>query len=231
MSEPPTRKHTEVMRALLPLSGRSVVEIGCGGGALLRFMAHLGASPAIGIDPNPDVLRRADTVDRQGDERYLVALGEALPFGDASVDAVVCANTLHHIPSEAMVPALADAARVVKPGGQIYVTEPIAEGAYFELVRPIEDETEIRRIAYEALRTAAALPQLTLAQEFVYLAPIHVADFAAFRQRMIDVDRSRRDKVLGLEAELRAGFEETAVARDGVFWFDQPTRLVLLTRH
>ncbi len=230
MSPPPLRKHTDVMRALLPLAGRAVVEVGCGGGALLRFMAHQGASPAIGIDPNRRVLARAHTDDRQGEEVYAAGLAQALPIGDGAIDALVYANSLHHVPVEVMSPALAEAARVLKPGGQLYVTEPIAEGDYFELVRPVEDETEVRQAALDALHAAAATAEFTLAQEFVYIAPISVADFAGFRQRMIDAAPERADRVAALEDSLRAGFDATAEARDGAHWFELPSRLTLLQR-
>ena len=230
MSQPPLRKHTEVMRALLPLAGRTVVEVGCGGGALLRFMAHLGASPAIGIDPNAGVLRRAHTDERQGDELYAVGLAQALPFGDGAADVVVYANSLHHVPVAAMAPALAEAARVLKPGGQLYVTEPIAEGDYFDLTRTIQDETEVRQAALDAMHEAADTPDFALAQEFVYIAPHSVADFDSFCRRMIDAAPERADRVAALKESLRAGFDATAEARDGAYWFELPSRLTLLQR-
>ena len=230
MSELPNRKHTDVMRALLPLAGRAVVEVGCGGGALLRFMAHLGASPAIGIDPNAGVLARAHKDQRQADEIYAVGQAQALPIATAAVDAVVYANALHHVPLEDMRPALSEAARVLKPDGQLYVTEPIADGDFFRLTRAIEDETEVRQAALDALHEAAASPDFDLAQEVTYVAPVSLPDFPAYLQRMIDAAPERADRVRELEDTLRAGFEATAEVRDGAYWFEQPSRLTLLKR-
>jgi len=52
---------------------------------------------------------------------------------------------------------------VLKPGGFVYVSEPVADGAFFDTIRMVDDETEVRARAYEALTAAdqVGLRQLT----------------------------------------------------------------------
>ena len=47
---------------------------------------------------------------------------EALPFEDEGFDAAMFIAALHHVPDP--LPALSEAARVVRPGGQLFAFEP-----------------------------------------------------------------------------------------------------------
>jgi SAM-dependent methyltransferase len=58
----------------------------------------------------------------RNDARFVVARGQALPFGQESFDGVLCLNALHHQPSYAM--ALREIHRVLKPGGRAVFSEP-----------------------------------------------------------------------------------------------------------
>ena len=229
MTDRPKRKHSEVLREVLPLDGARIADVGCGDGGLVRFMARQGAR-VTGIEPSPGQLGRARAAEPAGDEDYLEGRAEVLPFADGELDAVVFFNSLHHIPVQVQGAALDEAARVVRPGGCIYVVEPLAEGRFFELMRPIEDETHVRAKAFEALTAAKAWSDLTEEREDFYDAPYKYESFEAFRDGIVAVDEGRKAKVEALDADLRRGFEAVAEARDGAFWFTQPCRLNLLRK-
>lgn len=125
------RKHSEVIRELLPMRGKTILDIGCGDGALTRLFAREGAQ-ATGIDINETQLARARAAEPVPGATYEVGRGEALAVPDASVDAVVYMNSLHHVPQEKIAAALDEAARVLKPGGILLAIEPLPEGAHFE---------------------------------------------------------------------------------------------------
>lgn len=224
----PRRKHTEVMREHLALAGRTVLEIGCGDGALVRFMARQGAV-AIGLEVTEGQLHRALAAESAAGACYLVARGEALPIADRGLDILVLFNSLHHLPLADLDLALAEAARALRPDGILYVMEPLAEGPYFELVRSVEDEAEVRAEAYRAIGRARG-GTFAQAVERVYAAPIQLADFAQFRQRVVAVDPTRRAAFDAQATALEAGFHAAAEPRDGAFWFWQPSRLNLLRR-
>lgn len=108
-----------VMHALLdPLAPSRVLDAACGTG---RYSAHLAARghEVIGVDRSAAMLARAraklpQSTFREGDL-------EALPLADASVDAVVCALALVHLPLVSA--AVAELARVVRPGGRVIVSD------------------------------------------------------------------------------------------------------------
>lgn len=228
--ERPRRRHTEVMRARLALAGRRVADIGCGTGAMVRFMAREGAD-VVGVDPSAAMLAVARAEAPAGGERYVHGRGEALPLADAALDVVVYFNALHHVAAGEQPAALAEAARVLVPGGCLYVVEPLAEGAFFELMRPVEDETAVRAAAARALAAAAEGPAFAREAEDVYLAPVTYASFAAFKEQALRIDDSRAAAFARHEAEIARGFPEAAreIGPEG-YVFDQPSRLDLLRR-
>ncbi|MEE8270477.1 MAG: class I SAM-dependent methyltransferase, partial [Alphaproteobacteria bacterium] len=159
-------------------------------------------------------------------ERYLFGYGQDLPLADGSVDLVVFFNSLHHVPVADQPRALAEAARVLRPGGRVYVLEPLAEGAYFDMVRPVDDETAVRAAALAALKAAEELTEVT---ELVYLNPVRFADFATFRDGFVAVDPPVRAPLMAARAaEMKARFEASACGDDGGYAFDQPSRVNLL---
>ena len=93
---------------------RELLEVGCGTGLLLRRFATI-ARRAVGVDLSPGMLAHARA--RGLDVREGSAT--ALPFGDASFDVVVSFKTLPHVPD--LRRALAEMARVVRPGGTLVV--------------------------------------------------------------------------------------------------------------
>jgi SAM-dependent methyltransferase len=222
----PLRKHTEVLREYLPLEGARVADVGCGDGALVRVMARGGAHVR-GIEPGERQLARARAAEPAGDERYVAAYGEALPLPDGCLDYLVYFNALHHVPEDRQDAALKEAARVLRPGGLLYVQEPLADGDYFEMVQPIDDETAVRAAAYAALKAA---PNFEEMKEIQYLAPFREHSFEAFRDAMIAIDPRRRPAIEAQEGSLRQAFLAAGEQRDDGFWFEIPSRLNLLRR-
>ena len=228
-TEIPRRKHGQVIAELLDLAGARVADIGCGDGGLVRLMTRMGAR-VTGIEPSPGQLARARTAEPAGAEDYIRAGAEALPLAEAALEGAVFFNSLHHVPVPLQVQALEEAARVLGTGGFLYILEPLAEGPSFRAGRLIDDETEVRARAYEAILAAAEGALFRAERETSYLTAVRYESFAQFRDDHIAVDERRRPRVEALEPALRSAFEANGELRDGVFHFDQPCRLNLLRR-
>jgi SAM-dependent methyltransferase len=142
-----------MLERLVDPHGWEVVDIGCGAGALARALAVAGAQ-VVALKVSEEQLAPALAGDDGGGVRYLVGRAQALPLEDGSVDVAVFMRALHHVPVEDMRQALQEARRVVRPGGAIYVAEPLTEGDFWALTSMIEDESEARDAAHFALAKA-----------------------------------------------------------------------------
>lgn len=97
-------------------TGLEVLDLGCAGGFMAEALAARGAR-VTGIDPASEAIEAARSHARAGGLRigYDVGIGEALPYADASSDAIVCVDVLEHVSNLTQV--LAEVARVLRPGG------------------------------------------------------------------------------------------------------------------
>lgn len=97
--------------------GMSVLDAGCGTGALARALIGEGleASQITLLDPSPRMLERC------GDMPVARVLGglESLPFEDCRFDIVTCAWALETAPC--VRSALAEMSRVIRPGGTLCI--------------------------------------------------------------------------------------------------------------
>lgn len=118
----------------------SVLEIGCGTGSLTTLLAQAlpGASIA-GLDPDPAALALAQAKDHAHRVTWLQGTAVELPLSAQSVDRVVASLVLHHLTSAEKQSALAEARRVLRPGGRLHVADwgapqdPLMRAAFFVL--------------------------------------------------------------------------------------------------
>lgn len=144
----------DIITSLLAVNGKSIIDVGCGTGDLVRKLTEAGAIVS-GID-TADMIMKANEFPTAGNETYLEGGGEALPLPGVSADVILFIASFHHVPETQMDHALAEARRVLKPGGIAVIVEPVATpGSYTELIRLVEDEELIQKLALEAINRAA----------------------------------------------------------------------------
>ena len=111
-----------------------VVDIGCGSGEAVReAAARLTSGRAIGVDPTPAMIRFANKLSEShdGGERieFIESPAERLPIADNSVTVALAINSLHHWDDPTV--GLAEAMRILKPGGRLLVTAEEPEDGKF----------------------------------------------------------------------------------------------------
>ena len=96
--------------------GKTVLDVGCGGGLLAEEFARLNCR-VTGIDPSEASLAIARQHAQQSglDVTYQAGVGEHLPFADKSFDIIVCCDVLEHVHSIEQV--IKEIARVLTPEG------------------------------------------------------------------------------------------------------------------
>lgn len=221
-------KNHQMICDILPLLGNLVLDVGCGDGALVRLMTREGAQ-VIGLDNNPVQLTKARASEAAGDETYMEGVGQDLPLVRKSIDIVVMFNSLHHIPVPDQSQALKEAYRVLQTNGLLAVFEPIAEGPHFKLNEPVDDETFVRAAAHRAIKQAPKF-KFKEVRESTYDNIVTYANFAAFRDRCLRIDPSRKDAFHEHEEELRHLFDSLGSVQENGFGFVQPMRVNLLRK-
>jgi ubiquinone/menaquinone biosynthesis C-methylase UbiE len=91
--------------------------------------------------------------------KYVEAAAESLPFADASLDSISCVYLFHELPSEIRVKVVAEMARVLKPGGEVFFVDSAQAGEVpFEAV--LENFTVSAHEPYYMDYTKTDLPEL-----------------------------------------------------------------------
>jgi SAM-dependent methyltransferase len=113
-----------VVDALHLTPGDTVLEVGCGSGAVARLVAaHLGpANPIVGVDVNRFLLREGADLVRAAGLADVIAVhegdAESLPIPDHSFDATLSFTVMEEVDAPRM---LAEMVRVTRPGGRVGV--------------------------------------------------------------------------------------------------------------
>jgi SAM-dependent methyltransferase len=109
-----TRAHPAIERAT------SVLDVGCGGGAMLRAIGRRGSARLVGVEVSAGAVR---AIEEAGFEGARVDLEEGkLPFPSGSFDTVLCYDVFEHLFSPELL--LAEIHRVLRPEGRAFLCVP-----------------------------------------------------------------------------------------------------------
>lgn len=173
-------------------AGGTIADLGCSTGYLLEDLrsAYPGVE-LVGVDLVAPGLRKAHEL--VAEARLLRADVCALPLAESSIDAVVSANLLEHVPDDRG--ALDELRRVLRPGGRGVIVVPAGPSTYDYYDRFLGHERRYERGELSAKASAAGLEVL----EDAHLgAPLYPA-FWAVKKR----NRWRYDHLRGNALEAR----------------------------
>ena len=109
------------IEALVPMSGKTVLDVGCGGGILADAMARKGAQ-VLGIDLATKALKVAQLHALEAETPQVtyreVSAEQLAQEQPAHYDVVTCMEMLEHVPDPASV--VQACAALVKPGGWVF---------------------------------------------------------------------------------------------------------------
>jgi len=228
------RDELSLLQRLVPLDGAALVELGCGAADFARRLvaAHPGASLlGLEVDERQMAKNLAQPQGTWAGIRFASAGAQAIPAADASFDGALMLKSLHHVPLALLDAALAEVHRVLRPGGWLYVSEPVFDGLANEVIRLFNDEGLVRREAYQALMRALEGGGWQMVTERYFEMPTRYRDFADFATRMIDVTYAERRLDGAVRDEVQRRFERLGRrGEDGFVHFSRVMRINLLRR-
>lgn len=218
-----------VYTELLPLDDAQIIELGCGAALHTRAIAETGRPAHI----------LACEVDRVQHQKNLAITdlpgvtfahggAESIPADTGSADIVMMFKSLHHVPVESMDTALREIARVLRPGGLAYISEPVYAGDFNEILRLFHDEREVREAAFAALCRAVDDGILELVEQRFFNTRNAFADFAEFEARVLNVTHTEHALSPELYERVRRTFMRYAGPEGANFVM--PIRVDLLRR-
>ncbi|MFC7529228.1 methyltransferase domain-containing protein [Actinoplanes sp. GCM10030250] len=141
---------TRSYQLLGDLTGRTVVDAGCGGGRAVAEMAERGAH-AVGVDLDPDMIAVATRRWPAGEFH----IGDAceLPLATGSVTGYRADKVLHTLDDPAL--AVAEARRVLAPGGRVVLI-----GQDWDMIAVDSDEPELTRRLVHAKADSLPSPRV-----------------------------------------------------------------------
>lgn len=116
----PDRKVLAALERIVPLGGKRIADVGTGIGHFPMLLARR-TGRTYGIESDPDLLataRQRAAAAHQPNIRIVEGSPEHLPLRDGAVDIVLSGEI---DPDEASLPAIAEALRVLRPGGRLIV--------------------------------------------------------------------------------------------------------------
>jgi ubiquinone/menaquinone biosynthesis C-methylase UbiE len=149
--------------------GARILDVAGGTGQLGRYLARDGATAVI-VDLTDAMLAtglRAVLDEGRDDVVFVRGDATALPFPADQFDVVVCRFALHHVQQAAA--AIAEMARVCRPGGVVAVIDMLAGGDHHDKLERLRDPSHVRALTENditsAMRASGHAPSLVLKRD------------------------------------------------------------------
>lgn len=218
----------DLLAELVPLDNQDIIELGCGAAGVARSLLKRRPGNRItGLEVD-ERQHAKNLANPQAGLTFVAAGAQAIPFPAASFDLVMMLKSLHHVPMDLMSQALGEAARVLRPGGHLYSSEPVYAGDFNDVVRIFNDEEVVRAAAQAALDAAAASGAWVQVADLHVDMPMVFRDFADFEQRLMRPTFADHQIDEAILAEARAAFAPHC-GPDGAR-FERPMHMRLLRK-
>jgi len=173
---------------LLSLDGKKILELGCGKADITRMIATTGSNREI-IATEVDEIQHDNNlqITNLPNVSFMFAGSESIPLEDNSIDVVFMFKSLHHVPLELMDKALQEVHRVLKPQSIAYISEPVFEGSFNDILQLFHNEEVVRKAAFEAIQNSEEEGLFSLQDEIFFNTRSVFNSFDEFEQRIINV--------------------------------------------
>lgn len=191
MIQDPTGRYIATILSRCDLSGKDVLEIGCGTGRITRDLAK-HARLVVATDPDAAAVETALTA-IAADNVTIMHTPTGVPdFPAGSFDLVIYTLSLHHVPMAQMPGSLHMASRLLRKDGVIVVVEPGEDGSFTEAKERFGAGSGDERPAREAaIRAMNALGEWRVEETLHFRTLFQFDDAEDFFNRMLPDYRSQ----------------------------------------
>ena len=177
----------EVFEELLSLDDKNIIDLGCGKADITRLIATNGIGRNITATEVDEIQHRKNIlIDDLPNVTFMIAGSEALTIDDELFDIAFMFKSLHHVPIDLMEKALKETKRILKPGGLVYISEPVFEGDFNEVLRLFHDEEAVREAAYRTIKKSVENEDLLLVKELFFNTTMFFESFEDFENKYFD---------------------------------------------
>ena len=143
-----------VIQSFVNLANLRLADIGCGGLVFTEQIAEFAGS-VLAIDPDPIQAQKNRNSEHSANIEFVEADAQSFPAEDESIDGVFFAYSLHHVEAATYPQVFSQIFRVLKPGGFLYVIEPI-DCPLNQVMKLLHDEEIVRAAAQDYLMSIAS---------------------------------------------------------------------------
>lgn len=220
---------TKLLLETINLRNAKVLELGCGKADKTKALSNTGlAAEILALEVDERQLQKNLALPKIPGVTFSHGGAESIPAADNTFDVVMLFKSFHHVPLELMDKALEEIHRVLKPGGYVWLSEPVFDGDFNEVMRMFHDEERVREAAFRAVKNSVDNGLFSLSQQIFFLVRNHFDNFEDFDNRMIKVTHSDHQLAPDLHKSVREKFE-SFLSDDGAN-FLTPQRVDLLVK-
>ena len=225
-----TCAEADIYNSILNLDDSDILDLGCGSGRYMIDIATSGTGRSVrGFDV--DEIQHQKNIDGDWPDNISFGLGGAqnIPADDESFDVVMLFKSLHHVPLGLMGVALGEIQRVLKPGGFAYISEPVFDGDFNEVLRLFHNEERARAAAFDAVKAAVEAGDFTSLNQVFFNTYGHYANFAEFEN--VVMNRSYNDFNISPERHQQIKEKFESFTQDDGAHFLSPNRVDILQKN
>ena len=161
------------LHAIAGLSAQRIIELGCGPAQMARKLVRRFPGCSVAALEIDAVQHRKNLAEPQAGIEFIEAGAQAVPFAEASFDLAIMLKSLHHVPTPLIGQAISEVARVLKPGGLFYVSEPVY-GEEFETKQMRPSYADHRLDDAKVAHVRAAFEPFQGPAGATFVRPLHV---------------------------------------------------------
>ena len=185
MIQDPTNRYIRAILSQCDLSGKDVLEIGCGKGRITSDLAK-HARHVVATDPDTVALETARTIVDASNIDFMDAPSGVPDLPGNSFDIVIYTLSLHHVPIAEMPSSLSKAAALIKKDGIIMVVEPGEKGSFTLAKEQYGAGSGDERPAKEAaIRAMRALEGWTMEEAIHFYTQFQFDNYEDFFDNML----------------------------------------------